>query len=383
MPAKLVDADPAATGRPCKRCKDSDACIVARQEPFCRNCFMNYLRTKAVKRMESYAYTAKNRKTTSERKLLLPVSFGVSSTTLVALLHEQLERQRKRTGRTPYTLHVLFIDTSVVEPGNLEVQRLEQLRNAYPGHEYSSVGLASVYQGDQPDLTQEFDVSAAPEVEDVSMDPKEKLEKLFLSLSSVTARADLISILRRRLAVRFAKANNCSDIMWGDSTTNLAARALAETAKGRGFALPWLVADGVSPSGIAFRYPLQDVYKKELLAYVDMASSPLKQLIQPEPAMDVAVSAKNTTIDGLMRQYFDSVQQEYPGIVANVARTSSRLEAASSADEQCRLCQMPVADGRFGIHGWGGDQDNSTNPQGAKLCYGCTRSASGGAELMP
>ncbi|KAK8157435.1 hypothetical protein IWX90DRAFT_391221 [Phyllosticta citrichinensis] len=379
MPAKHIEI----TGRPCKRCKDAEACIVARQEPLCRDCFMNYVRTKAVKRMESYAYTAKNRKMQSERRLLLPVSFGVSSTTLLSLLHGQLERQRNKTGRTGYTLHVLFVDTSVVEPNVPELQTLEQLRDAFPGHDYSVVELASVYQGDPQDVTRELDTSLEPEPEDASMDPKEKLEKLFLSLSSVTARADLISILRRRLAVRFAQANNCSDILWGDSTTNLAARALAETAKGRGFALPWLVADGVSPSGIAFRYPLQDVYKKELVAYTDMASSPLKQLIQPEPAMDVAVSAKNTTIDGLMRQYFDSVQQEYPGIVANVARTSSRLEAASAADAQCRLCQMPVADGRFGIHGWGGDQDNSTNPQGAKLCYGCERSTGGGAELMP
>ncbi|KAK8231869.1 hypothetical protein HDK77DRAFT_492696 [Phyllosticta capitalensis] len=374
MPAKNLD-------RLCKRCKASEACIIARQEPHCRECFMGYVQTKAVKRMESFAYTVKNRKTTqTQHRLLLPVSFGVSSTTLLALLHEQLERQRKKSGRTGYFLHVLFVDTSAVEGGMPEVQRLEQLREAFPGHEYSSVDLASIFG---QDVAQDLPDSLQPVLEDASISPKDKLEKLILSLPSATARADVISILRRRLIVRFAQANSCSDVLWGDSTTNLAARALAETAKGRGFALPWLVADGVSPSGVVFKYPLSDVYKKELTAYADMSSSPLKQLIQPEPAVDVAVSAKNTTIDGLMRQYFDSVQNQYPGIVANVARTSSRLEPSSAADEQCQLCQMPVADSRFGIHGWGGDQDNSTNPQGAKFCYGCARSASNGASLMP
>ncbi|KAL1628622.1 Cytoplasmic tRNA 2-thiolation protein 2 [Neofusicoccum ribis] len=386
MPGKHVDSARDGVARPCQRCRTSDASIVVRAEHLCRDCFVKYVNTKAIKRMESYAYYVKNRSKDEERTLLLPVSFGVSSVTLLYLLDEHLKRQAAKTGRTGYALHVLFVDTSAVERDIPEPSRLDQLKDAFPGHEYSSVALADIFDSsDAEQVVQALPESASAEVAIESQTPQEKLERLIVSLPSATSRADVISTLKNRLIVSFARTHGYKGILWGDSTTKIAEKTLAETAKGRGFSLPWQVADGMSPFGIVFNYPLRDLLKKELVAHAELTSPPLTSLYHAQQPTQVSASAKNTTIDDLMKQYFESVEQDYPSIVANVVRTSSKLEPATTADDTCHLCNMPVAGSRFGIHGWGGDQEDSASahPERGHLCYGCTRAAPQSANLIP
>lgn len=86
-----------------------------------------------------------------------------------------------------------------------------------------------------------------------TFDKKEVLMHLLSSLPSTTSRMDILSILRTRLIVEIAKKEGCAAVLWGDSTTRLAQKTLAETAKGRGFSIPWQTADGDSPFGM---YPL-------------------------------------------------------------------------------------------------------------------------------
>ncbi|KKY20731.1 putative thiouridylase cytoplasmic subunit 2 [Diplodia seriata] len=322
MPGKHVDSDPAATGRPCQRCRISEASIIVRTEPLCRDCFVKYVNTKAIKRMESYAYYVKNRSANEERKLLLPVSFGVSSVTLLYLLDEHLKRQTAKTGRTGYALHVLFVDTAAVERDVPGVGTLEKLKEVFPGHEYSSVALADIFENsDAKEVLQAIPEAASADVSGEAETSQERLERLILSLPSATSRSDVITILKNRVIVDFAQNHGCKGILWGDSTTKIAEKTLAETAKGRGFSLPWQVSDGVSPYGIVFNYPVRDLLKKELVAHAQLTDPPLTGLIHEEKPTQVSASAKNTTIDDLMKQYFESVEQDYPSIVANVMPT--------------------------------------------------------------
>ncbi|OJD31177.1 thiouridylase cytoplasmic subunit 2 [Diplodia corticola] len=386
MPGKHVDSDPSAAGRPCQRCRISEASIIVRAEPLCRDCFVKYVNTKAIKRMESYAYYVKNRSANEERKLLLPVSFGVSSVTLLYLLDEHLKRQTAKSGRTGYALHVLFVDTAAVERDVPGTDMLDKLKEAFPGHEYSSVALADIFESsDAKQILQEMPEVASAEVTGEAETPQERLERLILSLPSATSRSDVITILKNRLVVSFAQKHGCKGILWGDSTTKIAGKTLAETAKGRGFSLPWQVSDGMSPFGIAFNYPLRDLLKKELVAHAQVTVPPLTGLIHADKPTQASASAKNTTIDDLMKQYFESVEQEYPSIVANVVRTSSKLEPGATEDDRCQSCHMPVAGARFGIHGWGGDQQDaaSMQPGAGRLCYGCTRAVPQSASLLP
>ena len=339
------------------------------------DCFARYVHTKCIKRLESFRV---NFGAEQQRRILVPLSFGVSSTTLLHILDLHLKTQKSKTGRTGFDISAVYIEDP--EQKVQATQLLEKAREQYPDHHYASLPLHDVFRLVQDDASIRSLLPQAEKMVDLS--PEEQFVHMMNSLTSATARADVLSTLKTRLVVEHAKLTGCESILWGDSTTRLAQKTLAETAKGRGFSLPWQVSDGMSPFGLNFHYPLRDVLKKELVSYINMANPGLSTLVHETSsgATQASTSSKNTTIDDLMTQYFESVEENFPSIVANVVRTTSKLEARPDAlsDPQCSLCSMPVSGGRFGIHGWGGDQQDgddfeSTNNK-KNICYGCTRS---------
>lgn len=311
-------------------------------------------------------------------RILLPLSLGVSSTTLLHILDLHLKTQKSKTNRTGFAIMVLYVDETSQDAAS--ALRLDLVHAKYPDHNYSSLPLHDIFRLLPGDASLGSLLPKSSEGGEVSS--QEQLSQLISSLTTATARADVLSTLRTRLIVEYAKQNKCDSILWGDSTTRLAEKTLSETAKGRGFSLPWHISDGESPMGVNFHYPMRDVLKKELVSYIKLSEADLAFLVY-EPflgATQASTSSKNTTIDDLMKQYFESVEENFPSIVSNVVRTTGKLEAPASitSGSCCSLCSMPVPDGKFGIHGWGGDQQDGVNDDNAQngnnLCYGCTRS---------
>ena len=333
-------------------------------------CFTRYVHTKCIKRLESFRVNFAT--AAPQRRVLLPLSFGVSSVALLHILDLHLKTQKSKTGRTGFSISALHVQELGLDPH--EHVLLEKVKSEYPDHQYESLPLHDVFRLTPYDARIPGWDSNSP--------PQEQLARLLASLTSASARADVLSTLRTRLIVEHAKAIGCESVLWGDSTTKLAEKTLSETAKGRGYALPWHVTDGESPFGISVHYPLRDVLKKELMSYIAMARPELSTLVHrlSSVATQASTSSKSTTIDDLMKQYFESVEENFPSIVSNVVRTTSKLQVAADAlkDPCCSLCGMPVPGGKFGIHGWGGDQqdgiDLASVDASQKICYGCTRS---------
>ncbi|KAK4992277.1 Cytoplasmic tRNA 2-thiolation protein 2 [Elasticomyces elasticus] len=371
MPGKRTSINPPEANRLCKR-----------------DCFTRYVHTKVAKRMETFRVRYSG--IGQQRKLLLPISFGVSSVTLLHVLNHHLGLQQEKTGRTGFDLHVVHVDTSDVEDNTAGAALMHVVQKRYPRHTYSSILLSDVYDSEEalsvlnmlePETNKAIEKHTALH---------DRLSALLASLPSATSRADMVQILRTRLAVRFAKLHGCEAILWGDSTTRLAERTLAETAKGRGFALPWNTADGESPHGLAFYYPMRDLLKKELIAHADLAQPPLAPLLWEENRK-VAVSTKNVTIDELMARYFETVEKDYPSIVANVVKTTGKLKApvTSADDTACGLCHMPLIEPRFQVEqrcdGQSKDSMQVEAPRALELslCYGCARTMPEDTGLLP
>lgn len=345
-----------------------------------RICFAQYITTKAVKRMETYRIRGSTKVT---KKLLFPLSFGASSAALLYILDHHLQGQLDRMNRVAYQLHVIHVDLYMDAPDRKESTiLLGKFQALFPRHTYSTVGLEEALKLDRIDWNSIG--MERPYSKDSQMSGAEQLRELFGSMPSATSRADIISILLTRLLVDIAKKSNCESILFGDSTTRLAEKSLAETAKGRGFSLPWQISDGSSPYGIGFNYPMRDLLKKEVGAFTSLTTPPLTDMIvHQEPLSRISASSKLTTIDDLMAQYFESVEENYPSIVANVVRTSSKLKALNGdMTTSCGLCGLPVAEGTGGIFGWGGDQSTeiqlgTEHQHSGILCYGCSRSING------
>ena len=340
---------------------------------------MKYVTTKILKRLETNKLRGGFKD--PQRTLLVPLSFGVSSIVLLHVLDQQLSNRADAGRHAGYNLHILFVDQSAVLEQASSHDSLDVLKQRYPSHTYTVISLENYC-----DYGIELDIpSIADALTDghTSLDKRTCLKHILSSLRSATSRADIIEVLRRRLILAFAKADSCDSILFGDSTTRLAEKTLSETAKGRAIALPWLTADGSSSDGTACIYPLRDLLRKELGSYANIVSPPLTALICKAPSKP-PTSSKDTTIDGLMTQYFESVEQNYPSIVANVVRTSGRLVAPSTSEntDVCDICGFPIVN-----ESWGGEQLDSAVPQlansnryehGKALCYCCARTTSKG-----
>ncbi|KAL8795095.1 MAG: hypothetical protein Q9195_002392 [Heterodermia aff. obscurata] len=287
-----------------------------------RACFLRYVSTKILKRLEAKKF--RGAYDDASKKLLLPLSLGVSSVTLLHVLDRHLQTQKKNSGRVSYNIHVLFIDQSAFTLQREFKNALEQARLRFPTHSFSVVTLDEILDYESPLLEGILMTSQALDGNRALSRP-DKLKALLSVLPSATSRLDIVKILRGKLINAFAELHECSFILFGDSTTRLAERTLAETAKGRGGSLPWLTSDSMTSKGLKINYPMRDLLKRELVLYVAITEPSLEPLLVDGDSLDnVPVSSKDTTIDGLMSQYFASVEQNYPSIVANVVRTSDQ-----------------------------------------------------------
>ncbi|KAI9801145.1 MAG: hypothetical protein M1825_003419 [Sarcosagium campestre] len=244
--------------------------------------------------------------------------------------------------RVGYTIHVLNIDTSQFDGRPTSPELFDVVSRRYPRHTFSRISISQVVEYLEDEL---LSITALSGSLLGDRSDQEKLEALLGSVSSTTSRSDILASLRTRLIAQYAKDHTCDAILWGDTTSRLAEKTLGETAKGRGLSLPWLVSDGVSPFGIFFSHPLRDILRSEIKAYAEFMQPPLSELTASLPIKThVSASAKGTTIDDLMNQYFGSVEENFPSIVANVVRTTGKLRPlVPSADNQtCIICGMPV-----------------------------------------
>ena len=338
----------------CLDCHKNESEIEIRKRRLCNECFRKYLSSKILKRMETYRF--KNQVGNAKKRLLLPISGGVSSLVLLQVLDAQIKKQLSQQNRTAYDLVLVHLVLDEHTGGETK-KWWEDLQGCYETHTFvSPMNMSEVFQNDKQIET---DLQLLGLTRQESEPDKQFLGRLFTSTRSATSRSDLAELLLKRLIVATAKAQACDSILWGHSDSKLAAKALSEVAKGRGGSVPNELADGPSPWGLHFNYPLRDLFKTELQLYLSTSSDSIKAcLFGNEQDDEPPVSLRSTSIDTLLSTYITSQGEKYPSIMANVVRTASKLQVPS-ADQgrKCGLCALPIIMG-----------DNTQ-----RLCYGCKR----------
>ena len=309
--------------------------------------------------MESYRF--KNLLGAQKRRLFLPISGGVSSLVLLQVLDSQVQRQIGNRNRAAYDLvvaRVVFPDTEDLTTIENEYQKVAQ---RFALHIFLPLTpLHEVFELDQKieeDL-RHLGINRKPIESHEAL-----LQRILESSTSVTTRADLRSILLRRLLVSIAEKHNCESVLWGHSDGRLAGLALADVAKGRGGSVPSKIADGHSMHGINFNYPARDLFKAELQTYAEALSDTLVYDTENNAARQPRPSIRNTSIDDLLSDYITSQGVKYPSIMANVVRTASKLQIKNAEDGAvaCSFCIMPM----MAASGNSGKQ--------MSICYGCER----------
>jgi cytoplasmic tRNA 2-thiolation protein 2 len=135
----------------------------------------------------------------------------------------------------------------------------------------------------------------------------------------------------------------------------------------------------VSQTQVPIFYPLREVFKNELKTYLHLRPSVRDLMPTDISAAASVVSHKDLSIAEVMERYFDSVEGPYSGIVANVVRTTGKLNKAASK-RFCHMCGMTLDE--QGDSRWAGELGDDidiadASSTAASLCYGCKRSISG------
>lgn len=334
------------------------------------------------------------------RRYLAGLSFGISSTCLTQMLDDSARHHAAKQSSSAFEPLIVHVDTDLVvaaEDQDTPARRLlAKYRQRYHHISFDCVHLSKAMSLKTVDWSTLLP-DQVPERSDDGKSDAEKLRRLFDALPSVTSRADVLRQLVRHILVDTARTRGYSAVLLGHSTSALAALTLAEVANGRGFSVPGQVGDGLQTiceydsSGneterISFPvyYPLREVFKNELVGYVDLVPvvAQMKQLGEVEGAAGSSssiVSHRDVSIEEVMQRYFEGVEGPYSGIVANVVRTTGKLDRVAGS-AFCRLCSMTLDES--GDDRWAGDLgqdsgDSATGNHKGKLCYGCRRSVNG------
>ncbi|EEY20890.1 conserved hypothetical protein [Verticillium alfalfae VaMs.102] len=391
--------------KPCKRCKVNPATMLVRLDSLCDNCFSAYVSQKVVKRL-SQPLKELRASTGRPPRYLLGLSLGSSSAGLLQVLDANLRWLKDANPRNVYELHVVHIDTNLApstpasQPPSARL--LQKYCDRFPDISIDSVPISAVLDA------QTIDWTALPGLQ-ADLEPTAALRHLLESLPSVTSRVDILRLLLRHLLFHIAAQRGCTALMMGYNTTALAELTLSETAKGRGYAIPWLVSDGSFPltsfAALAGKteieteagsrdvggqqwvfpvyYPLRDILRKEIVAYNSMADVAMAELTADDPGVGGAsgsvVSHKELSIEDVMTRHFAEVEDKYPNVIANVVRTTGKLEKPANRDA-CGMCGMTRDE--LGEARWKGEIGLTVDDAAAlgitnQLCYGCERSLRG------
>ncbi|KAH6624464.1 hypothetical protein B0J18DRAFT_478911 [Chaetomium sp. MPI-SDFR-AT-0129] len=436
----MVEPTPAAGSltRPCVKCRTQEAALESRSQPVCKDCFLKFVAGKFIKQIGILGKdvrppppppsTTGNGPHTGIRRYLLGLSLGLSSTVLLHLLNENVDFILAKGRGAPFELVVVHVDTSssnaaaaAAAAGTTDHDVLAQYRERYPRFEFHSVPLSTSESPSSPSDPSSTTTATPPAPATAG--------------TSRASTSDITTHLTRRTLLAQTHAHNCQALLLGHSTTALAALTLAEAAKGRGFAVPWLVGDGPVPgrlgldngndddkprkpkAPILIHHPLRDALRKELLLYARLVNNPpLTALLHPSDPDSLSstttgendsaagatkprpavISHRDLSIEDVMTRYFADVEENYPSVVANVARTTGKLvrgvgagagaeggskEEEEEEEEECGLCGMPLdGDGDERWRGELGIQERGLEGVSARwgrLCYGCERSTAG------
>ena len=124
---------------------------------------------------------------------------------------------------------------------------------------------------------------------------------------------------------------------------------------------------------------MRDVFRKELVAYCAMVSPPLTDLfVEDTGGNSSVVSHRDISIEEVMVRYFAEVEENYPSIVANVVRTTGKLERREEGG-RCGMCGLALDE--QGDDRWKGELGEPRLVEGTststRICHGCERSIHG------
>ncbi|NXD73086.1 CTU2 protein, partial [Eolophus roseicapillus] len=412
---------PRSHPRTCMKCgKGSAALIIRVGDPFCRNCFREYFMHKFR------AMLGKNRIIFPGEKVLLAMSGGPASSAMLRQVQEGLSRETAKklrfipsviyvdegavrgqspaqreqslacmetllqaTGFPYYVVHLeqaLELPTSILRPGPVAPSEpgvsykeavegfIQQQRQKGYGDKDSDTSLPDPGSGDSLEGR-----PAAPCLPAAAL--TQELLKLFEAVETLTAKEELLQMLRIHLILQTARTKGYTKVMTGESCTRVAIKLLTNLALGRGafLAVDTGFKDNRHGDVMVVR-PMREYMAKEIAFYNHFFNVPTV-IAPPLPTK----RRDKPSIHHVVERFLMGLQEDFPSTISTIYRTGEKLSAdqakASCESQRCLLCLCALdLDGGE----WGGQWGGSGGPSGSRVSMqarqGCCAGTRGTAE---
>lgn len=331
----------------CQRCKVNSAVLISRKEKFCGECFVFFMRGKQRKQMLDERYKVKYGKVLErlgEQRVLLPVSFGISSLTLLDMIASLLQEQNlAHKGKQGFQLVVLYLKENSEDADKI-TKSFEELAQKYQPVDikFMIINIDNYNVGERlkTSVSNEFHVLGQKLS---TLDPAQHMtvSQLLDMSPSRSLRADLQALVYEDIIFRTAITEECQTILFGHSMTRLATEVISLTVKGRGQEIHRAIADGprtFDKHTIHVIYPLRDILYAEVHAVLKL-SGDLSSYVQA-PAEQQTKLVKNMTVQALTSQYFANLDATgYASTASTVVKTAEKLGGPKEPKVgQCQVC---------------------------------------------
>lgn len=367
------------SGVKCKRCKENDATVKSRKEPFCGNCFIKFVSLKQRKLMMTDEFYrdhfkvlyGKDLPNDGVSKIILPFDYSSSSFSALDVLISLLKEQRaQHRGRVGFKVELVTIYKSEEELDSFkESCDLLKKSDIYDAEVWSQLNAhfinAESFFNDTNGLEQI--VLHNEDFDSMGMDyniPDEsaqyKIESLLASCPNRNTRNDMWIFIVTHLVKKFTYQQKDSQIiLWAHSMTKLADHIIGLIVKGRGAqiaaSLDSMDFDHNYDDRFKNLFPLKNTLLSELDAYCIITGLD-KYTVNYAVRSDLIIEdtdinetndpnknvrlVKNMTINELARKYFDDIEGEYSNIIATVLRTGDKLKPPIIENKDCYKCSI-------------------------------------------
>lgn len=317
----------------CLRCKELMAVILTRNEKFCKQCYLRFVRGKQRKQMQDESYKVKYSealKRVGMQKVLLPWSGGMSSLVLVDVIGTLLQEQREaHNGRQGFELMILHIEEEESDSLKKNVRfALSELVHKYNPVQIKFKILSLNSLAIDPSLIKKIEINNSFEGLSQPIKLKEGItvKELLSSCADRSSSEDLLNIIRDDIIIRTAHLEDCKTILYGHSMTRIANEVISLTVKGRGASIHKSVSDHATnykEKSFNIIYPLREVLLVEVAAYLEIAS--LKSFVIESTSPRSKIT-KNMTVRDLVTQYFTHLDETgYASTASTVVKTGEKL----------------------------------------------------------
>ncbi|GMM34424.1 Ncs2 protein [Saccharomycopsis crataegensis] len=346
----------------CQRCEEP-AVLTSRKQPFCKDCFIKFIRGKQRKVVQSLNIKDKI------VDVLVPISFDLSNTSYVSfnnaiVLLDILINFSKSLYKSYFKITMLFLVTAESSANIKSFYTTLKERYQFTNIDIKILDLMAFIRNNES--LYNINVHNNRATSFPSVHKFESFEDYISSITNTSTREDLLFNIHWTVIKIFAYLHNFPTVLYSNSMGNIATKILSNIVKGKGIEISQILEESQTleiaddeKKQFSFQafYPLKDVLNTEIFQYIkllnltDLLPSDLQrqyEIINDEEtgSNNKILNVKTATLNQLINEYFNDLEKNgYSTIVSTVVSTGSKLAIPKGELKECPLCGFKMPGG--------------------------------------